>query len=217
LIGAAFGSAATVLGGCATLDHDGYGAVPLPPSPQPAMPLAAPVQIETLPAGVSRVPYYGAEARGTIMIDIARHKLYQAQGDGTALAYPIASPRNGADIPPADNIVTRKAVNPPWTPTANMRARHPELPAQVAGGIPENPLGVRALYLGSTLFRIHGTNAPESIGTNASSGCIRMRNEHVVDLYDRTPVGTTVRVYRDTPVPGIAPDASPRPFPGGLY
>ncbi|MBU0858573.1 MAG: L,D-transpeptidase, partial [Alphaproteobacteria bacterium] len=134
--------------------------------------------------------------------------------NGTALSYPIASPRNGADIPPADNIVTRKAVNPTWTPTANMRARNASLPAQVPGGVPENPLGVRALYLGDTLYRIHGTNEPQSIGSNASSGCIRMLNEHVIDLYNRVPVGTAVRVYRSAPVPGIGvgyATAQPRP------
>jgi len=211
LITATFGAAAmTVLSGCTSsrFDYRPIHSVPvMPPLTAPLDPVQSlplpPLNNSGLPAGVSRVAYAGYEAPGTIMIDIAKHRLYHVQGDGTAHAYPIASPRNGADIPPADNVVTAKKVNPTWTPTENMRKRKPSLPAQVPGGVPENPLGVRALYLGSTLFRIHGTNEPQSIGTNASSGCIRMLNEHVTDLYDRVAVGTSVRVYRSAPVPGI--------------
>jgi lipoprotein-anchoring transpeptidase ErfK/SrfK len=211
LITATFGAAAmTALSGCASsrFDHrPAYNVPVMPPvtaplDPVQSLPLPA-LNNTGLPAGVSRVAYAGYEAPGTILIDIAQHRLYHVQGDGTANAYPIASPRNGADIPPADNVVTAKKVNPTWTPTENMRKRKPSLPAQVPGGVPENPLGVRALYLGSSLFRIHGTNEPQSIGTNASSGCIRMLNEHVTDLYDRVAVGTAVRVYRNAPVPGI--------------
>ena len=215
VIGAAFGGAALALGGCATTDRD-FGArtirppesiLPVsPPGAVTALPLpqlSVPLDTTALPPGTSRVTYAGYEAPGTVIVDIRRHRLYLTQGDGTAISYPIAAPRNGADIPPADNVVTAKKVNPTWTPTENMRRRKPGLPAQVAGGTPENPLGVRALYLGSTLFRIHGTNEPQSIGTDASSGCIRMHNSHVIDLYDRVPVGTVVRVYRDGPVPGI--------------
>lgn len=211
LISATFGAAAmSALSGCAAGRFDyrpSYNVPVRPPLTAPLDPVQSlplpPPDMLGLPAGVSRVPYGGYEAPGTILIDIARHRLYHVQGNGTAHAYPIASPRNGADIPPADNVVTMKKVNPTWTPTQNMRKRKPSLPAQVPGGVPENPLGVRALYLGSTLFRIHGTNEPQSIGTNASSGCIRMLNEHVIDLYDRVPVGTAVRVYRSAPVPGI--------------
>jgi lipoprotein-anchoring transpeptidase ErfK/SrfK len=198
----------TALSGCASSRFDHRLAPHFPPPPPLNMPLdpvqsLPPLGNLGLPAGVSRVAYAGYEAPGTILVDIARHRLYHVQADGTAHAYPIASPRNGADIPPADNVITAKKVNPTWTPTENMRKRKPGLPAQVPGGVPENPLGVRALYLGSTLFRIHGTNEPQSIGTNASSGCIRMLNDHVIDLYDRVPVGTAVRVYRNAPVPGI--------------
>lgn len=215
-LNAAFGAAAmATLSACATGRPDYRPRVPLvndlpllnaPLDPVQALPLP-PLTDYGLPAGVSRVRYAGTEAPGSILVDIARHRLYHIQDNGTAHAYPIASPRNGADIPPMDNVVTAKKVNPTWTPTQNMRKRKPSLPAQVPGGVPENPLGVRALYLGSTLFRIHGTNEPESIGTNASSGCIRMLNEHVIDLYDRVPVGTAVRVYRTGPVPGIAAKA----------
>ena len=231
LLGAAFGGAALALGGCATTDRD-FGARParnlgaldtlFPVSPPDAVtalplpPLSAPLDTAGLPAGTSRVVYAGYETPGTILVDIRRHRLYLVQGNGTALSYPIAAPRNGADIPPADNVVTAKKINPTWTPTENMRRRNPALPAQIAGGRPDNPLGIRALYLGSTLFRIHGTNEPQSIGTDASSGCIRMHNAHVADLYDRVPVGSVVRVYRGGPVPGVdrAVAAMPR---AGLY
>lgn len=209
ILRATFGSAAMLaVAGCSTTRFDYRPPVDLlPPLTAPVDPVQRtplpPLDNAGLPAGVSRVTYAGYEAPGTILIDIARHRLYHVQDNGTAHAYPIASPRNGADIPPADNVVTAKKVNPSWTPTESMRKRKPGLPAHVPGGVPENPLGVRALYLGSTLFRIHGTNEPQSIGTNASSGCIRMHNEHVIDLYDRVPVGTAVRVYRAAPVPGI--------------
>jgi lipoprotein-anchoring transpeptidase ErfK/SrfK len=215
---AMFGAAALGLSGCVSLPSYDFRRAPQPPvnvppvyvPPQPVMPAPA----VNLPAGVHTVSYYGTEMPGTILVDIAQHQLYHVQEGGRAHAYPIASPRDGASIPPMDNIVTRKAVNPTWTPTASMRERNPALPAQVRGGVPENPLGVRALYLGSTLFRIHGTNEPQSIGRNASSGCIRMHNEHVIHLYDRVPVGSVVRVYRHGPVPGVGPalrDTAPRP------
>ncbi|MCY4508085.1 MAG: L,D-transpeptidase, partial [Acidobacteria bacterium] len=89
--------------------------------------------------------------------------------------------------------VSRKAEWPDWTPPAEMLARRPDLPRHMAGG-PENPLGARALYLGSSLYRIHGTNEPNTIGQSVSSGCIRMMNDDVIDLYDRVPVGTRVEV-----------------------
>lgn len=214
MLGAAFGGAAMALTGCVSLDR-GYNRLPPAPlRPPVTVPVIPAMPVENLPAGIGRVAYYGPEAPGTIVVDLLRHRLYHMQGDGTAVSYPIASPRDGASIPPLDNVVTRKAVNPTWTPTDNMRARNPSLPAQVPGGVPENPLGVRALYLGSTLYRIHGTNEPESIGRNASSGCIRMLNEHVIHLYERVAVGTTVRVHRDGYIPGIGGPTTRAP---GLY
>jgi lipoprotein-anchoring transpeptidase ErfK/SrfK len=91
--------------------------------------------------------------------------------------------------------VSAKRESPSWTPPADMRRRRPDLPRYMAGGI-ENPLGARALYLGSTLYRIHGSNEPETIGQAVSSGCFRMSNEGVIDLYNRVPVGATVIVQQ---------------------
>jgi lipoprotein-anchoring transpeptidase ErfK/SrfK len=95
-----------------------------------------------------------------------------------------------------ETFVQSKAVNPTWTPTANMRSRHPGLPRHVRGGIPQNPLGARAIYLGWSEYRIHGTNAPGSIGRAASSGCIRMLNADVKDLYERVHIGAPVYVVK---------------------
>lgn len=206
---------ASGVAGCASVpDLGGLDTHRSPPRPPVDMMYGMGVQQQpvvpkpSLPQGVSRVLYEGQEPDGTILVDIIDKRLYHVQNDGTALAYPIATPRSAASIPPFENIVTRRAVNPTWTPTPSMRAKNPNLPQSVPGGIPANPLGVRALYLGDTLYRIHGTNAPESIGTSASSGCIRMHNEHVIHLYDAVAVGTSVRVYRNERVPGIGMDMS---------
>lgn len=138
------------------------------------------------------VPYASSEARGTIVVDTGAHFLYLVLGDGKALRYGIGVARSGFEWR-GSHRVTRKAEWPGWTPPAEMRQRQPGLPAHMEGG-PNNPLGARALYLGSTLYRIHGTNEPWSIGQNVSSGCIRMTNEDVIDLYGRVPVNTRVVV-----------------------
>lgn len=138
------------------------------------------------------VSYATNEARGTIVVDSGAHFLYLVLGDGKALRYGIGVARNGFEWR-GSHRVTRKAEWPGWTPPAEMRQRQPGLPAHMEGG-PNNPLGARALYLGSTLYRIHGTNEPWSIGQNVSSGCIRMTNEDVIDLYGRVPVNTRVVV-----------------------
>ena len=114
------------------------------------------------------------------------------QSDGTARRYGVGVGKPGFEWA-GTHRVTRKAEWPDWRPPAAMRKRRPELPAFMAGG-PENPLGARALYLGSTLYRIHGSNQPWTIGHAVSSGCIRMRNEDVMDLYERVRVGTKVHV-----------------------
>ncbi len=135
-------------------------------------------------------------AGGQITIDTARRKLYLSLGDGTAVAYGIGVGREGF-LWKGVAKVGRKAVWPGWTPPKEMVARRPDLPSHMDGGM-ENPLGARALYLfqGSkdTLFRIHGTNEPDTIGHAVSSGCIRMLNADVMDLYKRVPVGATVNV-----------------------
>jgi lipoprotein-anchoring transpeptidase ErfK/SrfK len=136
-----------------------------------------------------KVPY----RIGTIIVSIGDARLYKIQAGGKAISYPIAIPSGDAFWSGVEPV-TRKAVNPRWTPTASMRKENPALPPFVKGGDPRNPLGVRALYLGSTLYRIHGTDAPQLIGRSVSRGCIRMYNEDVIDLYNRTSVGTKVVV-----------------------
>ncbi len=138
------------------------------------------------------VPYQTTERSGTIVVDTRQHFLYFVLGDGRALRYGIGVARQGFEWR-GTHRVTRKAEWPGWTPPAEMRKRQPGLPTHMAGG-PNNPLGARALYLGSTLYRIHGTNEPWSIGQNVSSGCIRMTNEDVIDLYGRVQLNTKVVV-----------------------
>jgi lipoprotein-anchoring transpeptidase ErfK/SrfK len=138
------------------------------------------------------VAFPGAQKPGTIVIDTAGKHLYLVQPGQRALRYGIGVGRPGFAWSGL-KTVSRKAEWPDWIPPAEMLARRPDLPRRMAGG-PENPLGARALYLGSSLYRIHGTNEPTTIGQSVSSGCIRMMNEDVIDLYDRVPVGTRVEV-----------------------
>ncbi|KRQ17283.1 L,D-transpeptidase [Bradyrhizobium manausense] len=138
------------------------------------------------------VDYSGKESAGTIVVDSNNKFLYLVEGNGRALRYGIGVGREGFTWTGVKSI-TAKREWPDWTPPAEMLARRPDLPRHMEGG-PENPLGARAMYLGSTLYRIHGSNEPWTIGTNVSSGCIRMRNEDVIDLYGRVNVGTKVVV-----------------------
>jgi lipoprotein-anchoring transpeptidase ErfK/SrfK len=138
------------------------------------------------------VAYEGRERPGTIIIDTPDKFLFLVQPGGRALRYGIGVGRPGFAWAGVKTI-SRKAEWPGWTPPAEMLARRPDLPRHMDGG-PANPLGARALYLGSSLYRIHGTNEPYTIGTNVSSGCIRMMNDDVVDLYGRVGVGTRVIV-----------------------
>jgi lipoprotein-anchoring transpeptidase ErfK/SrfK len=138
------------------------------------------------------VNYDGNEAPGTIIINTPERLLYLVEGNGRALRYGIGVGRPGfawAGV----HAITSKREWPDWTPPDEMLKRRPDLPRHMEGG-PENPLGARAMYLGSTLYRIHGSNEPWTIGTAVSSGCIRMRNEDVIDLYDRVRVGAKVVV-----------------------
>ena len=132
------------------------------------------------------------EKIGTIIVDTSKHFLYYVVDDGQALRYGIGVAKSGFEWS-GTHRVTRKAEWPSWTPPAEMRKRQPGLPAFMEGG-PNNPLGARALYIGSTLYRIHGTTEPWSIGQNVSSGCIRMTNDDVIDLYQRVTIGATVVV-----------------------
>jgi hypothetical protein len=130
---------------------------------------------------------------GQIIVSFGDRRLYYTVGKGRAISYPIAIPKGEARWSGALRV-SAKRVNPSWTPTAEMRRENPKLPAFVPGGHPRNPLGVRALYLGNTLYRIHGTDAPWLIGQQVSKGCIRMHNGDVIDLYGRARIGTRVTV-----------------------
>ena len=138
------------------------------------------------------VAYPTGEASGTIVIDTPHTYLYLVLGGGKAMRYGIGVGREGFTWSGTQSI-TRKQEWPDWTPPPEMVQRQPYLPRFMAGG-PGNPLGARAMYLGSTIYRIHGTNAPETIGHQVSSGCIRMVNDDVTDLYGRVNVGTKVVV-----------------------
>jgi lipoprotein-anchoring transpeptidase ErfK/SrfK len=138
------------------------------------------------------VAYSGPEKPGTIIIDTPQRFLYLVQDNGTALRYGIGVGRPGFTWAGVKSITSKKEW-PDWTPPPEMLQRQPDLPSWMAGG-PDNPLGARALYLGSTLYRIHGSNEPWTIGQAVSSGCIRMRNEDVIDLYERVKLGTKVVV-----------------------
>ena len=136
------------------------------------------------------VNYTSKYPPGTIVISTTERRLYLVQAGGTALRYGIGVGRIGFQWK-GTHKVTAKKENPGWTPPPEMIARQPYLPRFMAGG-PGNPMGARALYLGSTIYRIHGTNQPETIGHAVSSGCFRLANGDVIDLFDRVPVGTKV-------------------------
>jgi hypothetical protein len=130
---------------------------------------------------------------GQVIVSFGDRRLYLVTNQGQALSYPIAIPREQSRWEGVTNV-SQKRENPAWTPTPEMRRENPRLPSWVPGGHPMNPLGVRALYLGTSTYRIHGTDAPWTIGQAVSKGCIRMKNEDVLDLYPRVPVGARVTV-----------------------
>jgi lipoprotein-anchoring transpeptidase ErfK/SrfK len=144
-------------------------------------------------SGSTTVRFPATYAPGQIVISFGDRRLYYIVAKGKAISYPIAIPKDEARWSGVLSVSAKK-VNPEWTPTADMRRENPKLPAYVPGGHPRNPLGVRALYLGNTLYRIHGTDAPWLIGQEVSHGCVRMLNDDVVDLYNRARVGTRVTV-----------------------
>jgi lipoprotein-anchoring transpeptidase ErfK/SrfK len=151
-------------------------------------------QSADLPANLRRqvVDYPTQEPAGTVVIDTPHTYLYYVLGGGHAIRYGIGIGREGFTWSGVETIA-RKAEWPDWTPPTDMIARQPYLPRFMAGG-PSNPLGARAMYLGNTLYRIHGTNAPDTIGKRVSSGCIRLTNADVADLYSRVNIGTKVVV-----------------------
>ena len=162
--------------------------------PQQAALLADDEGAREAPARFRRqvVSYPTREAAGTIVIETGNTYLYYVLGNGRAVRYGIGVGRDGFRWSGVQAI-TRKAEWPNWTPPPEMIVRQPYLPRLMAGG-PGNPLGARAMYLGETVYRIHGTNNPATIGTRVSSGCIRLTNEDVADLYARVNVGTKVVV-----------------------
>ena len=162
------------------------GYAPQPQMTQPAQPALDPMYEKQM------VDYSGREAPGTIIIDTPQRFLYLVQGGGRAMRYGIGVGRPGFTWAGVKSV-TMKREWPDWTPPPEMLKRRPDLPRFMEGG-PDNPLGARAMYLGSSLYRIHGSNEPWTIGTAVSSGCIRMRNEDVIDLYERVRVGTRVIV-----------------------
>jgi lipoprotein-anchoring transpeptidase ErfK/SrfK len=149
---------------------------------------------EELPPELKKqlVLYRTNEAPGTIIVHTSERFLYLVQPGGRALRYGIGVGRDGFQWQGLQKV-TRKVEWPDWTPPPEMIERQPYLPRWMAGG-PGNPLGARAMYLGATVYRIHGTNLPQTIGSAVSSGCFRLVNPDVVDLYDRIPVGTKVIV-----------------------
>ncbi len=152
-----------------------------------------PMSREVSPEFTRREVDYPADRKvGSIVIDTPNHFLYLVTAPGRALRYGIGVGRPGFAWA-GHKAITRKAEWPGWTPPPDMLKRLPDLPRHMEGG-PENPLGARALYLGSSMYRIHGTNQPWTIGQNVSSGCIRMMNEDVIDLYNRVSVGAPVDV-----------------------
>jgi lipoprotein-anchoring transpeptidase ErfK/SrfK len=160
------------------------------PSSQPsgeARPLAAGIQRET-------VPYSGPESAGTVIISTSERRLYYVLGGGQALKYGVGVGRPGFEWSGVRHV-SGKREWPDWTPPSQMIRRRPDLPRHMEGGL-GNPLGARAMYLGGTLYRIHGSNEPDSIGHAVSSGCIRMTNNDVIDLYERVRVGAKVVVQR---------------------
>jgi lipoprotein-anchoring transpeptidase ErfK/SrfK len=140
------------------------------------------------------VIYTGSHAPGTVVISTSERKLYYVLGGGKALRYAVGVGREGFQWSGVEKI-SNKQEWPDWRPPEDMLRRRPDLPRYIAGG-PWNPLGARALYLGASIYRIHGSNEPETIGRAVSSGCIRMHNDDVVDLYNRVKVGTQVVVLR---------------------
>jgi lipoprotein-anchoring transpeptidase ErfK/SrfK len=146
------------------------------------------------PVARTTVSFGGNHRPGTIVINTTERRLYLVLGNGQALRYGIGVGRIGMTWAGVTRV-TAKREWPGWTPPEQMRRRQPGLPGHMPGG-PDNPLGARALYLGSTLYRIHGSNEPETIGQAVSSGCFRLTNEDVIDLYNRVQVGATVIVLR---------------------
>lgn len=169
--------------------------------------------------GKSVVSFNSQYKPGQVIVSFGDRRLYLVTSPGKALSYPIAVPREQSRWQ-GTTFVSNKLVNPSWTPTPEMIRENPKLPRWVPGGHPMNPLGNRALYLGSSTYRIHGTDAPWTIGKAVSKGCVRMYNDDVLDVYQRVPVGARVtvtwqrfntnNVAANDPPPAAAAPAAPK-------
>lgn len=172
------------------------GVIIVAASASPSQQDAATSQKDTASARFKRatiVNFASTATPGSILVNTREHALYLVLGNGQAAKYRVATAKKGFEWAGTHKI-SSKAKWPSWSPPAEMRQRRPELPTFMAGG-PANPLGARALYLGNSIYRIHGTNEPKSIGKSASSGCIRMLNEDVSELYRSVKLGATVTVF----------------------
>ncbi|MCX7341227.1 MAG: L,D-transpeptidase [Hyphomicrobiales bacterium] len=176
-----------VIAAPASAEVDPLTRQPLLMQPEGFKPQATAIPRET-------VTYNSRYAPGTILVDTRERRMYFVLSSTQAIRYGVGVGRPGFEWS-GTKAVTRKAEWPTWTPPPQMLRRRPDLPRFMPGG-PENPMGARALYLGSSLYRIHGSNEPETIGQAVSSGCIRMLNDDVIDLYERAKVGTRVVVLR---------------------
>jgi hypothetical protein len=138
-------------------------------------------------------PYFSSTAGGAILVDITSRALHFWSSDQSIYRlYPTSVPLTEDLTRKGRTEVVQKVVNPPWRPTASMKERNPDWPEFVPGGAPDNPLGVRALYLGWPSYRIHGTHDTRKIGRRSSNGCVGLYNEHIIELFDMTEVGTQV-------------------------
>src|SRR5215211_6353706 len=161
---------------------------------EPVFYLSAAHRPQASATGRQLVSFTAGYAPGTVVVSTSQRRLYYVLGGGQAISYGIGVGRPGFTWA-GTRAITMKREWPDWRPPAQMLKRRPDLPRHMKGGL-DNPLGARAMYLGGSLYRIHGSNEPESIGQAVSSGCIRMTNDDVIDLYERTRVGTRVVVQR---------------------
>jgi lipoprotein-anchoring transpeptidase ErfK/SrfK len=185
-------SFSALLGAAAPVGAASYDIDPL--TREPIVPYESMLRPQATATPRELVEAPGTFAAGTIVVSTSERRLYYIVGDGTAVRYAIGVGRPGFTWA-GTRSVSMKREWPDWTPPAQMLKRRPDLPRHMEGGL-DNPLGARAMYLSGSLFRIHGSNEPDSIGQAVSSGCIRMTNEDVVDLYDRVRVGARVVVLR---------------------
>ena len=214
LITAPFGAANAQLLGDAPMQPQAKPQAQIYPQPPVASEPRATDEDAQLPDRLRRqiVSFDRGEPAGTIVIDTANTYLYYVLGNGRAMRYGVGVGRDGFTWSGVQSV-SRKAEWPDWHPPAQMIARQPYLPRFVAGG-PGNPLGARAMYLGSSEYRIHGTNDPSTIGKFVSSGCIRMTNEDVIDLFNRVNVGAKVVVLpKNAPLMARGGDPVRKPRP----